>query len=450
MTNNEPILTLKEYGAAFGDKTILNNVNLQVIEKNITVLLGPGGTGKSTLLRSIAGLNDTNPSFHSWGDVKFLGRELDNQNRPSLVTQSARLVVKSVLENIVHNLPERNNLTQLQQKELAVRLLEQAGLGVLKDSLNENVVSLSLVYQRRIAMLRLASAGPRLLCLDEPTTGIDDSEVEALLEHIKNESQRRAILIVLHNQKQAKTLDGYSVLLAGGEVKEYKPTAEFFGNPQAEPAKQFVKSGSCNVPSPDARPEELNDEALAKSKAHKPAKKFVSESYGPRGFLWLHKGQLAGTPLPGVFFEKDYDLKALQRVGVTRLLSTTQTPVPKDELAPFGISGKAFPIKDMGVPTLEQAVEICQYIEQMIQSDEVVAVHCRAGLGRTGTVLALYLIWENIDALSALERVRNIEPRWVQSDKQVKFLDDFSRFISGKSFTHQACGKKKIEINNAI
>ncbi|VAW69562.1 hypothetical protein MNBD_GAMMA09-2519 [hydrothermal vent metagenome] len=446
----ESVLELENFGAAFGEKIILNDVNLQVVEKNITILLGPAGTGKSTLLRSIAGLNDVNPSFRSWGVSRFSGANLSEDNRPSLVTQCARLVVKSVLENIVHSLPERNNLTQLQQKDLAVRLLEQAGLEHLKDSLNKNVVSLPLALQRRLAILRLASASPRLLCLDEPTTGIDESEVEPLLEHIKNESKRRAILIVLHNQQQAKQLQGFSALLAGGHVKEYELTEAFFNNPQAEPAKQFVRQGNCSVPSPDARPEELAENIPPPPVVPSIARKYISESFGPRGFLWLLKGQLAGTPLPGVFFETDYDLKALQRVGVTQLLSTTQRKVDTDLAEKYHISVKAFPIKDMGVPTLDEAVTICQYIEDKITQGEVVAVHCRAGLGRTGTVLALYLIWKNNDALSALETVRNIEPRWVQSEQQVKFLDDFSEYITQKSFTNTDCSNSHSGLSNAI
>ncbi len=445
-----PILNFDGFGVAFGEKIILNDVSFQVVEKNVTVLLGPAGTGKSTLLRSIAGLNNANPSFRAWGEVCFLGQSLSDDNRPSLVTQSARLVVKSVLENIVHNLPERNNLTQLQQKDLAVRLLEQAGLNELKDLLNENVVNLSLSLQRRLAILRLASAGPRLLCLDEPTSSLDDNEAEKILAHIKKESKRRAILIILHNQQQAKRLDGFSVLLAGGHVEEYNETRKFFAYPQASSAQQFVRLGSCSMPSPDARPEDLAEDVEPPPEIPSIARQYVSESFGPRGFLWLLKGQLAGTPLPGVFFEADYDLKSLQRVGVTQLISTTQHPVEPALLEKYGIMGKAFPIKDMGVPTLEQAVEICRYISQKIEQDEVIAVHCRAGLGRTGTVLALYQIWKNNDALSALEMVRNIEPRWVQSDQQVEFLDEFSKYIISHSLSSVNSHQSSSEISNAI
>ena len=448
---NEFVLELNGFGAAFGEKIILNDVNLNVVDKNITVLLGPGGTGKSTLLRTIAGLNDSNPCFRNWGEINFLGEPLGIDNRPSLVTQSARLVVKSVLENIVHNLPERNNLTQLQQKDLAVRLLENAGLQQLIDSLHENVVSLPLVLQRRIAMLRLASAGPRLLCLDEPTTGIDDPDADSLLQHILLEAEKRAVLIVLHNQSQAKKLGGFAALLAGGHVEEYRESAGFFASPEAEPARQFIKSGSCNVPAPDAKPEELAEDITPPPALPKAAKTYVSESFGPRGFLWLYKGKLAGTPLPGVFFDEEYDLKALQRVGVTRLVSTTKKPVSESALNAFGIKGKAFPIQDMGVPELEEATAICRYIEQMIDQGEVVAVHCRAGLGRTGTVLALYLIWQNYDALSALETVRNIEPRWVQSEQQVNFLDEFSQHVArNSSHSNRKTYQQLNELSNAI
>ncbi len=80
----------------------------------------------------------------------------------------------------------------------------------------------------------------------------------------------------------------------------------------------------------------------------------------------------------------------------------------------------------MQAPTLEQGMRICQCIEQHLAQNEVVAVHCRAGLGRTGTVLAAYLIWEGDGALGALEAVRSIQPRWEQSQAQMEFLEAFA------------------------
>jgi atypical dual specificity phosphatase len=84
----------------------------------------------------------------------------------------------------------------------------------------------------------------------------------------------------------------------------------------------------------------------------------------------------------------------------------------------------------MAAPSIPQAVGLCREIEQSLVQGEVIAVHCRAGLGRTGTILAAYLIWEGQDALGALESARRINPQWVQSTEQVEFLEAFASAVA--------------------
>jgi atypical dual specificity phosphatase len=88
-----------------------------------------------------------------------------------------------------------------------------------------------------------------------------------------------------------------------------------------------------------------------------------------------------------------------------------------------------FPIDDMGSPNIEDAKKLCYRISRLLQKDEVVAMHCKAGLGRTGTMLAAMLIWDGLSALEALESTRRIEPRWVQSDDQIVFLEEFENSV---------------------
>ena len=428
--SGETILDLEGFGVAYGERTVLSDINLSVPERGIVTLLGPAGTGKSTLLRTLAGFNTSNPSLRTWGRASYAGRPLGEADLPALVSQSARLIISSIFENVVHALPERATLTPNQQRDLAARLLADAGLEVYIECLDEPVVGLPLAMQRHIAILRLAAAAPRLLCVDEPTTGLTDTEAENLLDQLAAEGERRAVLVVLHNQEQANRLGGMTALLAGGTIQEIRPTSQFFTAPGTAAGREFVRMGTCCVPSPDAKPEEL-EAGYAPSPAPTPiARKVVSHAFGPRGFLWLKKGILAGTPLPGVFFDLRYDLEALKRVGVTALVSLTHTPVDAQALAEFDIRLTRSPIDDFGAPTLEQAMTLCQLIADLIAAEEVVAVHCRAGLGRTGTVLASYLIWEGASALNALETVRRVEPRWVQSDEQVAFLAEFAKYIA--------------------
>ena len=426
MTDN--LLELRGFGVAFGERTILSDVTLSVPETGIITLLGPAGTGKSTLLRTLAGFNNSNPSLRTWGEVIYAGHPLGESEQPALVSQSAKLMISSLFENIVSALPERSSLTPAHQRELTARLLAGAGLGTLTDRLDEAVVRLPLSVQRHVAILRQVAASPKLLCIDEPTTGLPEAECELLLDYIHKESQRRAILIVLHNQAQARRLGGDIVLLAGGMVQEAQSSNGFFGTPQSAAGREFVRMGTCCVPSPDANPEELDANATAPAPV--PQRKVVNQSFGPRGFLWLKRGVLAGTPRPGIFFDLRYDLDALKRVGITALVSLTQTPVEEDVCAEYGIKCQRSPIPDMGAPSIQQATAICEAMDRMIDDDDVVAVHCRAGLGRTGTVLASYLIWEGADALSALETVRRIEPRWVQSEQQTAFLEEFAHHIA--------------------
>lgn len=425
----ETVLTMKEFGVAFGEKIILSSVTLKVPHRGAVVLMGPAGTGKSTLLRTIAGFNDNNPSLRTWGDVEYLGAPLGEAGVPALVSQNARLMLSSIFDNMVSELPERQSLTQAQQQDVVIRLLERAGLEQLCDRLNEKVADLSLGMQRHLAIARTAASNPRVLFIDEPTTGIEDADTESLLNYIKMESEHRAVVVILHNQKQAKRLEGKVGLLAGGWIQEFASNKKFFSNPKSSLAQDFVRSGSCHSPSPDAKPDEYAPKLPKAPPMPKKARKFISDSFGPRGFLWLKKGMLAGTPRPGLVADIEYDLKALKRVGVSVLVSLTENRVDSNELKAFDIKHVEFPIPDMGAPSIEDAIEMCERINEMMNNDEVLAVHCKAGLGRTGTILVSQLIWEGMSALDALEKARRIEPRWVQSEEQVEFLERFAEAV---------------------
>lgn len=419
------ILELNRFGVAFGQKVVLCEISFHVPEQGVVILMGPSGTGKSTLLRTLAGLSSANPSFRTWGAAFFRGAALSDHERPELVAQSAKLMMSSVLENVVVNLPERNQLTHAMQRDLAIRLLERAGLNELVDKLDEPVVNLTLALQRHISILREMAAGPRLLCIDEPTTGLTYEESVRLLAYMKEEATRCALLVVLHNQQHARLLGGTAVLIAGGYTQEHQPVPQLFEAPTTAAGRDFARSGTCSVASPGTPAEELDESVPPPKPLPAAALNYSGSASGPRGFLWLKRGVLAGTPVPGVYFEMEYDLKALQNCGVTTLLTLTENALDESRLTPFGIKSIWEPIPDMAAPTIEQGIRICQKLEQLIADKQVIAVHCRAGMGRTGTILASHLIWEGSGALDALEEARRIEPRWVQSPEQVEFLKNF-------------------------
>lgn len=426
------LLSLRKFGIAFGDKIVLRSVDLDIQDNGCFVLMGPAGTGKSTLLRTLCGINDAVANMRTWGEAIYAGSRLGEAERPSLVAQNARLMLASILENIMYELPERQSLTIMQQRVLAKRLLLLAGLDQLVNKLDSPVMELSLATQRHLAIMRTAAARPRLLCIDEPTSGLGQDESSALLHYVRYLSEQLAVLIVLHNQQQARQLDGHTALLAGGWIHESSSSEAFFTHPVSKVAREFIRNGNCTVPSPNARPEDLDEfcEFPTPPPMHEQATGPVSDAYGPRGFLWLKKGFLAGTPRPGVVMDEEYDLKALQRVNISVLISLTEERFDPELLKQYGIEGWWLPVNDMEAPTVEQAMEMCQRVSQQMSAKHAVAYHCKAGLGRTGTMLAAQLIWEGSTALDALETARKIEPRWVQSERQIAFLETFARTVA--------------------
>ncbi|WP_086930109.1 ATP-binding cassette domain-containing protein [Agarilytica rhodophyticola] len=424
----ETLLRLENFGASFYEKTILQDVSLSLPPKGITTLLGPVASGKSTLLRCLCGVNNASPSLRTWGTAEYLDQPLGTSEWPQLVAQKAKLLIASVLENIVCELPERHQLTIASQRELAKRLLLNADMEELGDKLDDEVVSLPLKMQRMLAIIRVAATSPKMILLDEPTADIDDEYCDKIIRFLKQESEKRAILIVTHNQKHARQLGGHSALLAGGVIQEFADTDNFFNSPQSQPAKDLVATGSCAVAEKDPP---QKDQAKVGIKSESPAKQIeevecVSDAFGPRNFLWLKPGLLAGTPKPGLLYDLDYDLAALKRVGIKMLVTLTEKEFDSAALKEFGIKNIWFPIEDMNCPEIPEAINFCKEIEALLKNKIPTAFHCHAGLGRTGTMLASQLIWEGYTALEALEAVRKIEPRWVQSEIQTSFLTNFS------------------------
>jgi len=431
----ETILSLQKFGAAFNKNVILSSISLDIPETGITVLMGPCGTGKSTLLRAISGFSTANPAYRTWGDIYYLGEKLEDKPvYPALVSQNVKLMFATVLENVIGNLPERRTLTLLQQRELARRLLIQGDLEVLCNQLDTAIKNLSFADQRQISILRQIAANPRLVCIDEPTVQLNAEEIDRMTTYLRHEAKKRALLIVTHNQTVAKQLGGQTALLAGGWIQEVQATKLFFTSPITEVAKTFIYTGNCALPSPNAKVEEVAPEWVESIRPlPKAAMDYKSQVLGPNGFIWLKKGKLAGTPRPGLLRDIQDDLSALQRVGVTNLVSLTMRAIDTEQCLNYGIEVIASPMPDMQPPTLSQAFEINQKIEKLLANNKIVAIHCRAGLGRTGTLLAAQLIYEGESALSALEETRHIEMRWVQSEVQLSFLEKYETFIKNKT-----------------
>jgi atypical dual specificity phosphatase len=436
----QPVLRLRDFGVAYGERQVFGQVSLTLPARGVTVLLGPSGTGKSTLLRTLAGENAGHPQIGVTGELSYALADA----RPPLVMQRARLMVASVFENLVQGWPERARLTGAEQQAHVARWLASLGQERLVPQLAAPVVSLPAVDQRLVSVLRVALLDAPLMLLDEPTAGLPAAQVEPLMALMRLLGTQRALLVVMHHLEQTRQLADHVVLLASRRVQEQSSAAAFFAAPQTESGRLFLRTGSCPEEPLQASPDEPAPEvaeaaappavpAPAPATSAAPAPQPHQRSLGPNGFVWLLEGRLAGTPWPGIVRDADDDLALLRGAGVTRLLSLTDRPYDTDKAARHGLAVSHEPIADMRAPSLQQALQLCRQVQAWLDEGEVLAVHCRAGLGRTGTVLAAVWLWlqrGQADGAQALQHVRRRHPGWVQSAEQIEFLNQLAPVVA--------------------
>jgi len=148
---------------------------------------------------------------------------------------------------------------------------------------------------------------------------------------------------------------------------------------------------------------------------------------------WVEPGKLAGMPMPLIATARrenptsplnayDDDLLLLHEVGVRAVVGMLNIPVDSMIYRSAGFVHHLMPIPDGGVPTMEQFEGYLRFVDEQLQSNNPVAVHCAAGLGRTGTVLAGYLIAEGVPLEAAITRIRTVRPGAIETRDQIRFL----------------------------
>ncbi len=132
----------------------------------------------------------------------------------------------------------------------------------------------------------------------------------------------------------------------------------------------------------------------------------------PRNFGWLEQSKLAGCGRP----ETEAELKAVKDEGVKAIISLTGTPLSPEVVNSLGFDYLHVHIS--GAPSTDQLDEIVHFIEQKNAESKPVLVHCGEGKGRTGAVLAAYLVYHGLAADDALKRVREKRPGSIENLEQ--------------------------------
>ena len=144
----------------------------------------------------------------------------------------------------------------------------------------------------------------------------------------------------------------------------------------------------------------------------------------PDNFSWIIEEKLAGSAIPTSKEEIDW----VKQEGVKSIVTIREEPLEDEWIK--DINYLHVHSNDMGIPEFSDLVDSVDFIHQRITNDEPVMVHCLAGLGRTGTILACYLIkYENMSADDAVEKVRRERHGSIQSFSQEEIIFRFEKFV---------------------
>ncbi len=228
----------------------LKDISLNIPANAITVLFGPAGGGKSSLLRCLNRLNDL-------ADVKTITGKilLDGENildpktdvialrrRVGMVFARPVVLPMSIRQNLTYGLEMANEKRKSRLDEAVERGLKLAALwDEVKDRLDDPAIALSGGQQQRLCLARVLANQPEVILLDEPTSGLDPistGKVESALQGLKKDY---TIILVPHSVQQAARTADYAAFFLQGELVEAAEGKELFIHPQKKQTEDYVE-----------------------------------------------------------------------------------------------------------------------------------------------------------------------------------------------------------------
>lgn len=234
------ILKIENVVKSFGSNTVLNGVSLDVAEHDVVVLCGPSGGGKSTLLRTINGLEAIDS-----GTITYRGTTLTKRSLPEF-----RKHIGMVFQqfNLFQNLTVRDNLiaapvkVKRMDRSLALKHAEEylETFGI-RDKMDAYPHELSGGQKQRVAIVRSLLMEPDIMLFDEPTSALDPEMIKEVLDAMRRLSAiGMTMIVVTHEMGFAREVATRMCFLQDAQVRVNTTTCDFFENPSDPRLKQFL------------------------------------------------------------------------------------------------------------------------------------------------------------------------------------------------------------------
>ncbi len=241
--NQNALVRLQNISVKFDDDQILNNISLDINEKEFVTLLGPSGCGKTTTLRILGGF--VKPDS---GDVIFEGKRINDlppyERQINTIFQKYALFPHlNVYENIAFGL----RVQKKSEAEIKKTVNEMLELVNLKGFNKRDINSLSGGQQQRVSIARALAVKPRVLLLDEPLGALDLKLRKDMQVELKNIQQRLGItfVYVTHDQEEALSMSDTVVVMDNGRIQQIGTPLDIYNEPTNAFVADFI--GESNI-----------------------------------------------------------------------------------------------------------------------------------------------------------------------------------------------------------
>jgi len=244
------LIQISNFDFFYGDKQALFDINMDIVEKEVTAFIGPSGCGKSTLLRCINRMNDLiDIARIGGGEISVNGVDIYDERvdtielrkRVGMVFQKSNPFPKSIYENVVYGLRIQGINRKSVLDETVERCLKGAALWEeVKDRLDTSGLSLSGGQQQRLCIARALAVEPDILLMDEPCSALDPVATAKVEELIHSLKERYTIVIVTHNMQQAARVSDKTAFFYLGKLIEMNATDQIFMSPEKEQTEAYI------------------------------------------------------------------------------------------------------------------------------------------------------------------------------------------------------------------
>jgi polar amino acid transport system ATP-binding protein len=236
------LLRVEDIHKCYGKEQVLTGVSFEMLKGETKVIIGPSGTGKSTLLRCINRLTPADKG-RVWLEDEEITHTRTNINKIraqiGFVFQSFNLFSHLTALGNVRIAPMKvRGMKKAEAKKLAMEELERVGLG---DKVDAYPAELSGGQQQRVSIARALAMSPKLILFDEPTSALDPELIGEVLEvMISLAKEGMTMLAVTHEMGFARAVADEIIFMEKGVVVEYGPPAQLFANPEHKRTGEFL------------------------------------------------------------------------------------------------------------------------------------------------------------------------------------------------------------------